>query len=1413
MSKSVKRAIFIIISFILILFGISVKSNALNSFSALVNSQNYYCLHKDATNINANSSYTLAGDYTITGNTIRNNNTGATATRAINGIIADILCRSRGAAYPHWKQFADGTMHYVTGVSDTAGQNAFWEYSSSWAGNAGIYIPGNFGAPYHSSGWSVSSATMPSAWNNTNESAITVEAYEKNGKELVRVGPFNFGYAEQLDTFIVKGDNGIQITKDNLIFERYVGSSVQTISQPVSNQNFYISFEIPYGMSKITGIYIKSKAQVDTVSFKIWTISGQQDILEKRNPGQTTVYYDIEFKFNIKLLGKIELGKKDTTTGKALANVGFTFQMKSGIKSGQYVGRDGNGNAIYSNSPITVITDSNGAISIDNMWPGECEVIETVNPNYGYQVMNEDIKELPIVIGTYKVNPGGTVEIDVNNYRKWIWLTGYVWEDMISEKGSSRDSKYTSSDKLVANVTVKLKDKNGNDVKFYDSSGKGHTEVLTDSNGKYEMWDILIDNLPNYYIQFSYNGMSYEPVPLTDLLSANSSKAIENAGERTEFNRKYSEITHSNSTGPIGESRDDTGKKIYNLNYDEGEHTSKLNYGQNSVYGYSGQKFPVNKVDAQYMMNATTKEAYQGYLSKIKTPDQIRQGGIECLDNINLGIKEREQPDLALVEDIENVKVILNGYEHTYNYDQRFVNQGQYGDGFNVGVKFANEYGSQEYTQAIYSSDVVYNDIYDDSLGIYVRYKIALRNEGTDVYTRVNEITNYYDSRYTVDKIEDESGKTYSHNSEGSVSGFNKITIDVNQDLASQQTKYVYITYKLQNDAINAVLNDSNEFINDPLDSITEITSYSTYSDSGFSVHYAGVDKDSRPGSAVPNDKATYEDDTDSAPAFKLELREGRVISGTVWEDEAIEELLEKENNAEAKDYKERIGNGLYEQGTENVVQKVKVDLIVLSYDANTEIDLSSANLLGEVTDVNSSEIAKIYTARNEEKEATMETGTDGRYEFSGVIPGQYLLRYTYGNESIIVKPDGSTEEIGDVDKYKSTIYRGDRNGNKTTSQNDTDYWYRAETSGDGAQRWSDARDEIGVNGNKGKYDLLKDRLHNAEKEFYFGNTDYSVISLDERLDYIEARSRGFEIKMDYDVNLDNMSTVGDQLKFVFDNMDFGIIKRPKQRLDVDKQISYVKVTLANGQVVIEGDPRTETIEHLRFLPDGNVHIELDSEIIQGATLTIKYDIIADNTESEVDFNNDDYYIFGIIPNDPNDLVVPRPKRLLDYLSNELAFSQENSPDWTQCEEADLENWYNNKYFSDDVYNKLKTYNQVLQTSAFADMLLERRVVPLEVSKILSNSADDLIFENEIEVNIITGRRTVKNDNEDEYTIPGNYVPGEGGTIKGGDDDYIYLTVTGPTGENLNYIPYIILGFSVLGILGAGILIIKKKVL
>ena len=1125
---------------------------------------------------------------------------------------------------------------------------------------------------------------------------------------------------------------------------------------------------------------------------------------------------------NIKHTGNLKLVKQDYDTKKALAGVSFKIRNSKG----QYViAVDDNGNTqskvtgtihlgdmqftTNENSATEFITDDNGEINVYNILVDTYTITETAinTEDYGYEIDanyifwingQENGEGTTTTVQVVRQTSDNTADtssdknnsITYQNRKKYFRLSGRVWEDMIDGKVSYRNNTYDQDvDKNVANVTVRLKDRNGNTVPFKNAQGEQLEEVLTNSEGYYEMWDILIDDIDNYYIEFTYNGMSYTNVAIDNILDANSSKAMENTDDRTEFNESFAEITYDQGT--TGQAKNTQGEDTYKLTYDEGDYSSTLNYGPNSVYGYDGQRFPVNYTQEQYIITADTREAflskgnnYSGYLSDIYTAEQIRGNeqteAIEEMENINLGLVEREQPDLALVEDVDNARITLNGYEHTYRYSQRFENPGTFNestgleggeDGFNVAVKFGNKYGSQSYTREIYSSDIVYNmqDGNEGKLGVYITYKISIRNEATTLRTRANEIVNYFDERYDINKITTEDGQELQYNVDDSYNnnGYRRVFIENDETLRAQSQEIIYIEYKLQNDAINAVLNEDVT-----LNSVTEVTSYSTFSDDN-STPYGGVDKDSRPGSAEPQTRTTYEDDTDRAPSFVLTVKEGRMIKGTVWEDNARGDLLE---DTDVGFNRERKGDGLYNTG-ENKVGNVLVELLNINGDSYSVATLYKFN----------SETGNTYT-----ESASMYTGSSGDYEFSGVIPGNYLIRYTYGNQSVIYDSNGNRIMNVEISNYKSTIYRG---GDKAAAEAMTDYWYRAET-GD-AQRLSDAKDEVGINEDGSTFDIVNDRT--TEEEINYGTSLEN-----DKLENIQANTRRFDIKLDYDVNLDNISQYGADLKFVFDNIDLGIIRRPIQDLIITKEISHVQVVLANGQVIIDGDPRGGNLQYVRFLPDGNIHIEIDSELLQGATINITYAITVDNTRAEIDYNNEDYYIYGIVPNNNAGWKLATVTRLLDYLSNGLTYDEvANSGLW---EEFKLDGSMVGTYFSEEAYNALKKYNRIFQTDEFATMEPGQiKSVELKASRVLSNNAEDFNFDNDIEVN------TLKDKKIDNST-PGNYVPGDNTTYEN-DDDTVNIVITGPTGENRNYLPYVLLGISSFIIIAAGVIFIKKKVL
>ena len=1168
---------------------------------------------------------------------------------------------------------------------------------------------------------------------------------------------------------------------------------------------------------------------------------------------------------NEKQTGNLRIEKKDADNDAKIQGVRFRLKEE---KSGKYVigmqsGVAGNltpittaeGTVHFDNMTTTTnandatifVTDKEGLAQIYNILIGRYVVEEvSVGDNFGYDVDPNFIswevtnsngtttnvnlstsatievvrqKSTDTTTSAAQQGTGSTSNITDKNRRKYIKIRGFAWEDIVpkNDKDSQKDGTWTngSDDKRLANVTVRLIDKDGNLM----------DEAITDANGEYVFGNydedsnaikLEIDDLVGAYIEFEYNGMSYQSIavnpqfiPSTETTSngntitkySGSRNTATDEALRDEFNNNYATISQ-------GAASNTNGNKTYDIryNYDAENHESHVIYGDKVKYGYDGQKYPISGTYEQYTLQAVTaKDETNTYaLCTGLTPENIRQNAVVEIGGLNLGVEERQMPDLFVLQDMQDVQITFNDYTHTYHYAQRFEDPANYigenvinGDNtLNVAVRFANKYIDNSYSREVYSADIVYNkqEGNEGKLKIFVTYKLQLTNESSSLFMNLKTLTNYYDARYENVVVRDENGNIIESQVDDSYNqnGLKKVNIQTNYQIPDGQTRELTITYQLNNDAINSILNQDLT-----LDSITEVSSYSTYSDSNYSVPYAGIDVDSAPDTVEPkvvdgkvNITDTIEDDTDKAPSLILSVKEGRIVQGTVWEDSAIEELL-----AQTGYNKERKGNGIYES-TENVVNDVKVELMTVT-DAGYE--------LAELYQWNSSTL--------EESTARAETTTSGQgtYEFSGVIPSKYVLRYTYGDNSVIVDPNGNTVKNVDIDNYKSTIYRG---GNKEAADAMTDYWYREETSNvEDVERLSDAKDTLGIMSDGTIIDnIVQNR--NAEEDI-----NYATAVTSGGLTEISADTRMFDVKLDYDINLDNFSTYADsvngQLKFIFDNIDFGIIERPRQSLIVDKQVANIQIVLPNGNDLINGDPRSQNLSGVRVLDD-DVYIEIDNEIIQGSTLRITYEISVDNSNCEIDYNNDDYYIYGAVPAQRADWKIATVVDMFDYLPEDLVLQSTDGNNW---ERIDVTEDMRDQLLAGVIYDEVEGRQNIIHLAnpIFENMVPGSEAVDtsMVVSKQLSTSTDDMTYENDIEIVKLKGRKTYD-------SIPGNYNPTTNEsydpytdtyTEDELDDDEVEVTITPPTGESRAYWIYGIIGISVLIIMGVGIVIIKKKVL
>ena len=941
----------------------------------------------------------------------------------------------------------------------------------------------------------------------------------------------------------------------------------------------------------------------------------------------------------------------------------------------------------------TFTTDSSGKATLTDLPLGTYTVTEI-------KVGNKYFKEGE----TWEVTiskDAQTVEITMENEPEFTDISGYVWKDYIAGKKSEKNDLYDNGEEKLANIVVILKN--------------GDTEIArtnTDSNGEYKFNLVLIEtiNNSNCKIEFIYNGLVYEAVtPNISKDISNASRAKEDGALRAETNKKYSTEENGNAT------------KDFN-------------------------------------MTANTKDAGCKLADYIEV---ITENDIKVeIRNMNLGLGEREQPDLAILKDVVKSQVSINGKTYTYNYADRFKKPEEL-EKSDWTVEFKNKF-TKEYSQPIYPSDVEYEG--SDELKVYVIYKIAVKNESTSLKARINSIVDYYDSSYGVpvqigNKLNeneivnvDSSVSYQSNNGEITVNGdtYRKLVIQPNQTYLDPQTidDGIYVKFELSRTVINDILNSG-----EGLDNIVEINSV-TYFDENRNP-YAGRDKNSIPGNYNPANQGPVEDDTDTAPLFKLQNAGERTVKGTVFEDnDGV--------SPETRAGEERKGDGTYNPNVEPGINNVEIYLV----DSET-----NAVIQGPI-----------------------QTTNGGEYTIRGFIPGDYKIKYVWGDAPY------------NVLDYKGTIY-------PESSRQENNKWYQENID----TRYTDALDNYQT---RTDIDNQVQDITNATYENEW-NTD------GKKMDSYTPKML-IDIENTKATEMDRGSTNA-LPGYTIQNVDFGIIERPRQTIAVDKSISNVKLSLGNGQQIVNanldengnfidesGNVITE-MKYIRTLGDAGIVIEMDSELIQSSILKAEYKMKVKNI-SEKDYASQDYYLYGTDTNEEK-LMTITASEMIDYLDKGWNIDNStNLSDWEIKEKSYLNGLVKYDVYSSDVINK----RAILSTTALAGEKIpvngSSRELTLSVSKYLSNQ-DEIDLRNDLEivkVHTETGRKLYEE-------IIGNYIPVDSGTADDGspigngepdDDRAAPISIIPNTGENGNEnIIIISMSIVVLVIFATGIIAIKKKVL
>lgn len=1030
-------------------------------------------------------------------------------------------------------------------------------------------------------------------------------------------------------------------------------------------------------------------------------------------------------------------------------------------------------------------------------------------------------------------------------------IAGFVWEDTKTGKESIFDGQMGNTnagepEKGIKNVEVKL---------YNHGTSEVIKSTYTDESGAYVFTKIPVGT---YDVGFVYDGLTYTTTKAFASGSASDyeqnpndekyildSKAEELPTERQAFNNKFYEITASGSNNMYGGHEVDASQDAISYETKNGVSKIQTTYTDGKIKlpfqleTKTSNTLSVGYPLSNYVNNATSSKVING---------QTYMQNYTYMAYVNLGLQKRPEVDFALTKDVYTSTVTINSKQIDYKYNSRNA------DSFDVELKKSLSYSDVKYNREVYKSDYNYKiDDYktnnlnpisgselrgfkeeEQELKVFVQYKIKVRNQSEIYSGTINQLVDYFDANYNLissdmkldirnddgtlvkDKVvarapyyETASGKTglltVTSPEQTTSKNYMKTYISgiENEILQTGEDIYLYITFEVdKEDATrNVKLGEKSNQI--------EITKYSTFDAQAITkTNTVGmIDRDSAPGNLDPENSLTLEDDSDIAPTINIKLYEEalRTINGTVWEDQRDSKKIKKGEYS--------TGDGL-RQETESLVDGVLVQLIEIITAADGsqyeyiwqemysgESEYKYININGTILDGN---IGNAITGQ---------VGVEkGEYKFSGYIPGDYIVRFKYGDSEKTILPSKNNISYNGQD-YKSTVYLQGEDINRE--------WYDLGSTYLNDTLMSDAKDNEArrlavINYSR----IMKYSIAEVLASHETGKTElYDELIANT---WMYADTAKMKVEVEYNTT---KADAGSNISYNIKNIDFGLVERPKANIELEKEILGIKITLANGTTLIDTeaglsqnvnwvDNRVVNGEQLK----GAVHIYMDEEVMQGASIQIKYKITVTNN-SELDYTGSSstsvgtaYYTGKVSSADAK--VTTSIDLVSDYVDNDLVYRVEDNPErgWLSMEKTSLESiekMEKDGYLDPAVGLKNKDIHQIIVNEALKNELLvsgESRSLELTLSKTLATSSadEDPTFDNIAEVLQYTntvGRRA---------DIPGNQDPTKA-PIEADSDWTETVRITPPTGENRAYY-YVITGV-VLTMVAVGVFVIKRKVL
>lgn len=878
-------------------------------------------------------------------------------------------------------------------------------------------------------------------------------------------------------------------------------------------------------------------------------------------------------------------------------------------------------------------------------------------------------------------------------------------------------------------------------------------------------------------------------------------------------------------------------------------------------------------------MSALTKSPFNSGIEYYPTNKNATFGTDLLTNYVNLGLWRRQEFNAQLTKDVVEVTTTSNGNSLTTPFNSKekaLYNIKDYMNDYTNAIKdnngkinLAKQYADSQ--QGIYinrlNAQYYYNKYYDRpikqseymgqrNLEVEIKYRITVYNLSQSLETQITEVVDYYDDSLQLtsavvntngkniskDKSSAVSESIYGQVTEKSFPGFNKVYIRLqNKQLATGEGITIDLTYKVK----RMTLQGFEGYINiGEKTNIAEINGYKTYYSAntstpnrhgaiiGNNTTVAGlVDVNSTPGNLetieeITNGVINFEDDSDKTtatltitddptppdpdtpPDSNTPIDSTNIISGCVWED----------NNK----------NGIRDSG-EDRIAGVKVALCK-KYERNDSTQQAAGDeKLGWIKEYNVKRYNKEYIYKSVADEYT--TGEDGKYSFEVKESGDYYVLFGYGlddatvltnnkeNETnkILGKTGSNTKSYNGQD-YKSTIFQeGFENGydienvdydkslNKAHVSKAIDDWARVEE----VNKYS-----------KIQTNHIAEVLASPTKVPTYLGEQYGSNLMGGLVD--ELTTNTWKIAKTQKIKIEGRKN-GEKIE----NVDLGLVERPKTQLQITNNVENVKVTLSDGSIVFDATQTAEATKGnetknviwksnrstTKGITGGFIQLYLDEELMYGATIQITYKMQINELNDYVEYEGLEYYAKG--RTNSGIKVESKAKKLVCYIPNKMQFNKTQSGDWNAitdineiipAEEKDGENINNNlvNYRLKDTISSQSNTISKIEADNINNAYLNNNM--LTISQLITKESAQGGYECKVEIVELenaVGRRM-------ETSIVGNFNPAND-PVENDEAKAEDVAVMPPFG--IGQVFYYVLTIVIAGMLVVGIIFIKKKVL